>query len=87
MMVLGGGAFESEAFIHEISILKKETLKSSLAPSTIWGNRMKVPAMNQEEGLQQNLTVLETLVLNFLACRMMEIIFLFINYPECGILL
>lgn len=56
MMVLGGGAFEmclgfeSEAFIHEISILKKETLKSSLAPSTIWGNRMKVPAMNQEEG-------------------------------------
>ena len=64
VMVLGNCAFErwlggeGGALIIGISGLIKETPKSSLVPSAMWGHNQKLAVCNQEEGAHWNLTVL-----------------------------
>ena len=61
MTVLGGGAFgvcfshEGGAFVNGISTPIKESPQSSLATSTLWGQK-EVLVLAQEAGSHQNVT-------------------------------
>lgn len=60
MWGLGQGlVHKGGALMVGISGLITEVPQSSLPPSTEWVQSMKVPAMNQEESLHPNMTVLD----------------------------
>ena len=44
--------------MNGITLLIKEPPQSSITPSAMWGHSEKVPAMNQEEGCHQNVSML-----------------------------
>lgn len=63
-MILCSGAFElcldheGGAFMNRISVLRKEPLQNLFTHSTIWEQKEKVLAVNQEVGSYQNTTML-----------------------------
>ena len=72
---------------HMGSVPYRRGSREILSPLTMWGHSEKVPAMGQEEGLHENMTV-QALGLGLPASRTDRNKFLLlINYPTCGILL
>lgn len=74
VMVLEPGAFRSElghkdwALMNGINAIIKETLKSSLDPSSLWVHSKKSTVWNPEEGLPQKHAGTQTLDFSLRNC-------------------
>ena len=77
--------FEGGALVDRISVLTKEASESSLFPSAMWGHGEKAPAVNQEVGSHQTLSL--PVPWFGLSRAMRSKLLSFISRPACGIII